>query len=470
MRRRRLTALAAVAALTMAVPLAGAAQAITPPVIDPAAVPADGTPGPDEDMKKSFECPRTGVMPNSDLAAPPPPQAFMNLPEVWKAAGSRGDGVTVAMIDTGVSPSPRLPHLRGAGDYVEGGAEGGLFDCDSHGTIVAGIIGGAPAEGDGFVGVAPDVELVSIRQSSAAYTPEHPSLNGNSDDVRRAGTVNTLARAVVHAANTGARVINMSVVSCIPVLKPVDQTTLGAAIRYAAMDKDAVLVAASGNLVNSGCGSQNPDIDATNIADPRNWSGVVTISTPSWFSDYVLSVSATDAAGGPALDDRGKPNSLAGPWLGVGAPGLFVEGFNDKGELINATFDEREGVLKPMSGTSFSTAYVSGLAALVRAKYPRLPAAQVINRIKQTAHSPAGVIDNRIGYGVIDPVAALNYDVPLVPPARENLSRPLGPPPPPPPVDNRPMATAIIGTAGLALLLAAVFGITALVRKNGPRA
>ena len=72
--------------------------------------------------------------------------------------------MTVAVVDTGVNPSVRLPHLRGEGDYVDGGD--GLTDCDTHGTVIASIIGAAPAEGDALVGVAPDAELLSIRQSS----------------------------------------------------------------------------------------------------------------------------------------------------------------------------------------------------------------------------------------------------------------------------------------------------------------
>lgn len=458
-----------VAAGSLAVILAGAmpvvsgtAQAITPPVIDPYAVPADGEPGPDEPMQKRYECPPTGVLPGSDLAIPVPAQAFMNLPELWKTAG-RGAGVTVAVIDTGVNPSVRLPHLRGAGDYVDGGD--GLSDCDTHGTIIASIIGGAPAEGDALVGVAPDAELVSIRQSSAMFVPQNPGGGGDAEQDRRAGTVSTLARSIVHAANAGARVINLSVVACIPTLKPVDQTTLGAAIRYAAVDKDVVLVAAAGNTANPGC-AQNPDIDATDATDPRNWDQVVTISTPAWFDDYVLSVSATDATGQPAVDDSGQEISLAGPWVGVGTPGLFVEGFNERGDVINATFDSQSNVLKPMSGTSFSAAYVSGLAALIRGKYPNLPAGQVINRIKQTAHSPAAVVDNRLGHGVIDPLAALTFDVPEVPQPRESLSRPLGPPPPPPPVDGRPKVMAIVGVSALALVLAGVLGITAMLNKK----
>ncbi|WP_235848235.1 S8 family serine peptidase, partial [Mycolicibacterium holsaticum] len=272
----------------------GTAAAITPPAIDPTAVPADGQPGPDEPMKQRYECPGNGLLPGTDVAAVPAAQAFMNLPELWKSAG-RGAGVSVALIDTGVWPSPRLPHLRGGGDYVMGGD--GLSDCDTHGSVVASIIGASPAEGDALVGVAPDAELISIRQSSGMFARER----GANEDDARAGTVSTLARAIVHAANAGARVINMSIVSCVPVHKPVDQTTLGAAVRYAAVEKDVVLVAAAGNVNAASAGmptgtecSQNPNIDATNVNDPRNWGGVVTISTPSWFSDYVLSVSATD--------------------------------------------------------------------------------------------------------------------------------------------------------------------------------
>ena len=467
--RRRVGAAAAasttVAVIAVMPLLSGTAQAITPPVIDPAAVPADGPPGPDEAMQQRYQCPPTGVLPNSDLATPVAAQAFMDLPALWKSAG-RGAGVTVAVVDTGVTPSVRLPRLRGEGDYIDGGD--GLTDCDTHGTVIASIIGAAAAEGDALVGVAPDADLLSIRQSSGMFVPANPG-GGDTEQDRRAGTVSTLARAIVHAANAGARVINLSVVACIPTLKPVDQTTLGAAVRYAAVEKDAVLVTAAGNTANPGC-AQNPDLDATNAADPRNWGQVVTISTPAWFSDYVLAVSATDAVGQPAVDDSGREISLAGPWISVGAPGLFVEGVTAAGGIINATFDSQKNMLKPMSGTSFAAAYVSGLAALIRGKYPQLPAAQVINRITATAHSPAAVVDNRIGHGVIDPLAALNADVPEVPAPRESVSGPLAPPPPPPPVDGRPKTIALVGVGVLAVVLAAVLGIGAMANtKGGPR-
>jgi membrane-anchored mycosin MYCP len=123
----------------------------------------------------------------------------------------------------------------------------------------------------------------------------------------------------VHAADLGAKVINLSVALCIPVGSPADQSALGAAVHYAATVKDAVLVAGSGNVGSTDC-VQNPESTPSNPADARNWAGVQTISSPSWFSDYVLSVSATNDGEGPAKNLDGSALSLSGPWVGVAAP------------------------------------------------------------------------------------------------------------------------------------------------------
>lgn len=467
---RRVLSAVTVSMLVMLCPVGtGAAGAIAPPVIDPGAVPDPMPLGPGEPLRQAKQCIPSGLMPNTDLGAPTPSQAFMDIPALWRSAG-RGAGQTIVMIDTGVNVSPRLQHMHPGGDYVDEAAQG-LVDCDSHGTVVASILGAQPSQTDGLVGIVPDADIISIRQSSEAWVPANPSA-ADIDADRRAGTVTSLAKAIVLGANSGAKVMNISIVSCIPVLKPVDQTTLGAAIRYAAVEKDVVIVAAGGNLANQGC-SQNPDIDATNAKDPRNWGGVVTISTPAWFSQYVLSVSATDGSGQPAVDEQHREISLSGPWIGVAAPGVFIEGLDDKGGVINATFDAQAGLLRPINGTSFAAPYVTGLAALVRAKYPNLTAAQVIHRIEATAHSPAAspvdgsVVDNRMGYGSIDPVAALNADVPLGPAVpTERLSRPLHPPPPPPPPDRRPMVVAMAGTGIAVTALLGLFFISRVVRER----
>src|SRR6202044_2471145 len=86
---------------------------------------------------------------------------LIDLPRVWQL--TRGAGQRVAVIDTGVARHRRLPDVVPGGDYVSTGD--GTQDCDAHGTLVAGIIA-ASADSDGLSGVAPDVTLISIRQSS----------------------------------------------------------------------------------------------------------------------------------------------------------------------------------------------------------------------------------------------------------------------------------------------------------------
>ena len=165
--------------------------------------------------------------------------------------------------------------------------------------------------------------------------------------------------------------------------------------------------------------------------DPLAWNSVQTIATPAWFSDYVLSVSATDSAGAPLT---GQAASLHGPWVGLAAPGTDIVGLSTSGQLINGSIEN--DALKPIAGSSFAAAFVSGIAALVRAKYPELSAHQVIRRLQATAHPPAGGRDSVVGYGVVDPVAALTWDVPpgdwLAPGVRMPLHIPPEPPAPDP--------------------------------------
>lgn len=70
--------------------------------------------------------------------------------------------------------------------------------------------------------------------------------------IKTAGDIETLARAIRHAADIpGVRVINISVTDCIPVYKDVNQSALGAALHYASEEKDILVVAAAGNTVES---------------------------------------------------------------------------------------------------------------------------------------------------------------------------------------------------------------------------
>src|SRR5262249_4760129 len=85
---------------------------------------------------------------------------------------------------------------------------------------------------DAFRGVAPDVDIISIRQTSAAFGLKDP-YTGDEDPqtVQKIDSVETMARAVVHAANMGAQVINISSVTCMSARNVVDQRALGAALR-----------------------------------------------------------------------------------------------------------------------------------------------------------------------------------------------------------------------------------------------
>lgn len=310
---------------------------------------------------------------------------------------------------------------------------------------------GAP---DGVAGVAPHAVVISVRQSSRAFEPVNPT-PGDPEVRKKAGTVASLASAIVHAANMGAKVINVSVTSCVSAADPLDQGAIGAAVWYAATVKDAVVVAAAGNDGEDEC-AQNPSFDPLDPSDPRDWHQVKTISSPSWFSDYVLSVGAVDNSGAPVS------KSLAGPWVAAAAPGVGIMGLSSQtGGPVNAYPPSRPGEKNmPFWGTSFSAAYVSGVAALVRAKYPNLSAHQVINRILQTAHNPPRGVDNQVGYGVVDPVAALTFNVPAgerVPPGSQ--SRVIVPASPPPPPDHRARTVALVfagvvlGAVGLASLI-----------------
>lgn len=466
---RTVTVLVTVIGLVAALP-AGTASAATPPVADIAAAPPDGPPSADPPMRRNGDCIVGGVLANSDLAKPPPPQVSLQLAQAHKF--SKGAGVIVAVVDTGVRPGPRLPGMIPGGDYVEAGD--GFADCDGHGTIVAGIIGAAPSPTDGLVGVAPDAQILAIRQTSKAFVPELGSADPNDpQNSRTAGDVRSLARAIVHAANLGAKVINVSVVSCVKVSRPIDQAMLGGALAYAVNVKDALVVAAAGNIGGTGAGAgqqnncrSNPDVDPANPSDARNWSGVQAISTPSWFDEQVLSV------GFVSPDGVRTENSMAGPWVDVAAPGSGIVSLSTGGDgLINGLPAEDGAGLVPLAGTSFSAPYVSGLAALIRSRFPELSAKQVATRIITTAHAPARGVDNVVGRGMIDPVAALTYEVPIEgQPDVTVQAAELSIPAPPPPQDRKPQQSAAIAVAtvmALLVLLAVVVTATGvLVRKE----
>ncbi|OBJ53376.1 type VII secretion-associated serine protease mycosin [Mycobacterium sp. 1423905.2] len=448
------------AALAVVVWTAPAALAVTKPEVDPGVPPPSGSPGPVQPMEQRGPCSVSGIIPGTDPGVPTPSQTMLSLPSAWQF--SRGDGQLVAIIDTGVRPGPRLPNVDAGGDFVE--STDGLSDCDGHGTLVAGVIAGQPGD-DGFSGVAPAARLLSIRVTSAKFSPR---LAGGDPTVARASLdIAALGRAIVHAADLGARVINISAITCLPADRPVDQAALGAAIRYAAVDKDVVIVAAAGNSGPTGsvaggtsCDS-NPLTDLSRPDDPRNWAGVTSVSIPSWWQPYVLSVAS--------LNPEGRPSAftMAGPWVGIAAPGENIASVSnaDGGGLANGLPDEHQQLVA-LSGTSYAAGYVSGVAALVRSKYPAMSATDVVRRITATAHNGARDPSNVVGVGAVDPVAALTWQLSAGSQPGAPATRPVAAPPPPAPKDPTPRNVAFAGVGALALLVTAVAAAVAITRRR----
>ncbi|MGW4091287.1 type VII secretion-associated serine protease mycosin [Nocardia sp. NPDC004750] len=446
------SAAVAVLAGVMLVITAAPAVALEPPQVVVGAPPADDPPGPEEPMKQQKGCLAAGALPDSDLSRTPPAELALDLRRA--KALSRGAGVTVAVIDTGVQPHPRLPNLVGGGDYLAAGGDG-LSDCDAHGTLVAGIIGATSDPADGFSGVAPDARIISLRTRSGAFSPEHPSSDPSQ---RTAVEIRTLARAITRAANQGAGVITVSLPICLPVDAQPDQSMLSAAIGYAVHVRGALIVTGAGNAGGGGC-TQNPDIDPTRPADARNWRDVKTISTPGWFGADVLTVGFTTATGAP------MPESLTGPWVSVAAPGTGIESLGPGGGgLINGVGEPDK--LVPVGGASFAAAYVSGVAALLRSRFPNETPREIASRLQASAHAPARGIDNMVGAGMVDPLAALSYRTPPQQPAGLFQSSELPMPPPPRAKDLRPAITATVVILAAVLLGLAGSHLNSAMRRR----
>ncbi|WP_158104360.1 S8 family serine peptidase, partial [Amycolatopsis lexingtonensis] len=138
--------------------------------------------------------------------------------------------------------------------------------------------------------------------------------------------------------------------------------------------------------------------------------------------------------------------------------------------LANLTFESGDKASE-IQGTSFAAPYVAGLAALVKAKYPNLNGRGIVNRIKETAQHPAapGGRDNFVGFGVIDPVAALTATLPsevggMAPIPSQQMAQL-------PPANDRsstPVIVALAGTGGGVVALLITLFVMRTLRRNRP--
>ena len=294
------------------------------------------------------DCPGT-----HGIAAPkstPWAQQALGYSSAWRL--TQGAGVTVAVVDSGVDANPQFGDRVTVGPDLAGATAGDVppgADCVGHGTSVASIIAAAPQASVTFAGVAPQASILSIKITNSDNFP---------------GQVT--AQAIRDAVNLGANVINLSLAT------NVSTPALLAAVQFA-QARNVVVVAAAGN--------DDPD-------------GVVGPFYPAAYPG-VLSVGAIGPDGSLAsFSDTRTPVSVTAPGVDVTSayPGTFPQAYNP-GD----------------NGTSFATAFVSGVAALVRAAYPGLGEAQVVTRITATADGPAGP---GTGRGMVNPVQAVTAVLP----------------------------------------------------------
>ncbi|WP_235192902.1 type VII secretion-associated serine protease mycosin [Streptomyces viridochromogenes] len=281
----------------------------------------------------------------------------IDFEKVW--AESRGEGVTVAVVDTGVDGShPDLVGRVLKGIDVSGNGDNAHDDSNGHGTGMASIIAGqghGANNSSGVIGLAPEAKILPVKVADG---------DDFDDDEWAAG--------VRYAVDHGASVINMSFIDT----QAYPGSEGAKAIEYA-QRHDVVVVAGTGNDGASG------------LPYPAKLPGVVAVG---------------------AIDESLNiwENSNYGEGVTLTAPGV---------DVVEADPSESSGYSSG-TGTSDATAYVSATAALIRAKYPDLTAGQVINRLIKSAYLPDGVKkvpDEEYGYGVIRPYASLTRDIPKGP-------------------------------------------------------
>ncbi|MFF5976201.1 type VII secretion-associated serine protease mycosin [Streptomyces sp. NPDC012769] len=339
----------------------------------------------------------------------------LHTTQAWRT--TRGEGITVAVLDTGVDATH--PDLAGSvlpgTDLVGFGAARGDRAWARHGTAMAGIIAGhghGPGGQDGVLGVAPKVRILPVRVILEG--------SDKARDKARKTRGTALAEGIRWAADHGADVINLSLGDDSESAHP--DAGEDAAVQYA-LAKGVPVVASAGN------GGEKGD----HISFPAAYPGVIAVT---------------------AVDRWGTRASFSTRrWYAtVSAPGV---------DIVIADPDRRyyEGW-----GTSAAAAFVSGAVALVRAAHPDLTPAQIKRLLVDTARSrPEGGRSDEKGYGTVDPAAAIEKgrrlkgtDLRTV--AAGHTARYFGPGPQPAPEETHPVGllAPLAGGVGVLFLAAAV--------------
>jgi membrane-anchored mycosin MYCP len=283
--------------------------------------------------------------PARDLTSEPWTLKVLNFSDVWPL--TRGQGITVAVLDSGVDGSHPLLQGRVQSEDVTGT---GPDDCVGHGTEAAGIIGAQDLRRTRkipFYGVAPGAKILSIKMAVG----------------KQNNRAEWAPAAIRKAADMGADVINFSAESSR------DNPALRAAVTYA-QSKDVVIVAAAGNITDQQ--------QTSHPAYPANYDGVISVGAIK------------------------KDGQLAEDFSNVTSPVSVTA----PGDQIISTYPE--GTYFNDRGTSFATPFVAGTAALVRSYNPRMSYLQVKQAIEDTADG--GTIHGT-GHGLVNPLRAVTVGV-----------------------------------------------------------
>lgn len=289
----------------------------------------------------------------------------VHVPAAWHA--SRGAGVTVAVLDTGVDPAQA--DLSGAvitgPDYTRAGEMPGSAAWGVRGTALASLVAGrghGPGHTGGVIGIAPAARILSVRVTLAAGDPMLADVNIAS------GLPGAIAHGIRYAVGHGASVIDLPLD---PVTTPGAPGAGGSAAEHAAVSyalrHNVVLVAPAGD-----------DLSGT---DPVNY--------PAAYHG-VIAVGAFDSK------FMKTPFTSRQPYVTLTAPGAG---------MVAASTPHGYNTI---SSTSAASAVVAGIAALIRSRYPDLTPAQVTRALtRSTVYRPPGGRVPGSGYGTVDARRAL---------------------------------------------------------------
>ncbi|MGP0128696.1 MAG: S8 family peptidase [cyanobacterium endosymbiont of Rhopalodia musculus] len=266
----------------------------------------------------------------------------IHIEKAWE--NSKGEGITVAVIDTGVS---RVPDLRQT-EFVEGydfvNDHTDASDDNGHGTHVAGIIAQSTNNEYGVAGIAYNAKIMSLKVLTSGG----------------GGTVADIAEAIRFAADHGADVINLSLGG------GGESKVMKDAIDYA-YSKSVVIIAAAGNSNHNA------------------------VSYPARYPK-VISVSALDAAG------QKTTYSNYGAGVDISAPGG-----SETGKIVQETINPQTGesIFVGFQGTSMAAPHVAGVAALIKASGIKEPS-KVLAILKRSSRNVGEDPFNHYGAGQLD--------------------------------------------------------------------